>query len=174
MSRKRLNRLRCDRRPASFLALMSKTADARNAIENLLYQYAARIDAGDFSGIGALFARAQLLDPSGTVLATGQDEVRAVYERSTKRYADGTPGTQHLTTNMSLTLAEGGQMASAHSYFSVMQSLPDFPLQCIISGSYDDEFAYDEAEGWYFTQRQMKPKLIGDLSQHLNFDLPNS
>ncbi|MFP6655932.1 MAG: nuclear transport factor 2 family protein [Myxococcota bacterium] len=149
-------------------------ADARNAIENLLYQYAERMDAGDFSGVGELFARARLLDPAGGVLATGQDEVQALYERSTKRYADGTPGTQHLTTNMSLSLAEACRTAAARSYFSVMQALPDFQLQCIISGSYHDEFAYDDSKGWCFTQRQMKPKLIGDLSHHLNFELPNS
>ena len=146
-------------------------ASARNAIENLLYLYAERIDAGDFSGVGALFARAKVLDPSGKVLATGKDEVQAVFDRSTKRYADGTPGTQHVTTNMILTLEDSGRKATTRSRFTVMQALPAFPLQCIITGSYQDEFAYDDSDGWYFTQRQMKPKLIGDLSRHLNFDL---
>lgn len=143
----------------------------RDAIESLLYLYAERIDAGDFAGVGDLFAQAIVLDPAGEVLATGKNEVQAIYDRSTKRYSDGTPGTQHVTTNMILMLADSGREATARSRFTVMQALPDFPLQCIIAGSYEDEFAYDDAGGWYFTQRQMKPKLIGDLSRHLNFDL---
>jgi hypothetical protein len=149
----------------------SASASARNAIENLLYLYAERIDAGDFTGVGALFGRATFLDPTGRVLATGSDEIRAVFERSTKRYPDGTPGTQHVTTNMILTVVDSGRRATTRSRFTVMQALSDFPLQCIIAGSYHDEFAFEDTEGWYFTQRQMKPRLIGDLSRHLTLDL---
>jgi len=150
------------------------SASVRDAVENLLYLYAERIDAGDFSGVAELFARATLLDPGGKVLATGKDEVEATYDRSTKRYPDGTPGTQHVTTNLILTVADSGRRAEARSRFTVMQALPDFPLQCIITGSYEDEFEYDDSDGWFFTQRQMKPRLIGDLSRHLNFDLPDA
>jgi hypothetical protein len=146
-------------------------AGARNAIENLLHQYAERIDAGDFAGVAELFAQARMLDPAGEVLATGSDEVKAVFEGSTKIHADGTPGTQHVTTNMILTLTDAGRKAETRSRFTVMQALPDFPLQCIITGTYEDGFSYSDSDGWYFTQRQMKPKLIGDLSRHLNFDL---
>jgi hypothetical protein len=152
----------------------SASANARNAIENLLYLYAERIDAGDFAGVGELFRRATLLDPNGQAFATGSDEIGAVFERSTKRYPDGTPGTQHVTTNMVLSLVDSGRRATARSRFTVMQALSDFPLQCIIAGSYHDEFAFDDTEGWYFTQRQMRPRLIGDLSRHLNFDLSDA
>lgn len=152
----------------------SEPGNARNAIENLLYLYAERIDAGDFSGVGELFARATLLDPNGELLAAGRDEVEALYERSTKRYPDGTPGTQHVTTNTILTLADSGRSATARSRFTVMQALADFPLQCIIAGNYQDEFALEDAAGWYFTQRLMKPRLIGDLSRHLNFGLSDA
>jgi hypothetical protein len=148
--------------------------DARNAIENLLYLYAERIDAGDFAGVGEIFSRAILLDPNGVRIAAGSDEVQALYERSTKRYPDGTPGTQHVTTNMILTLTDSGRSATARSRFTVMQALADFPLQCIIAGTYQDEFGYEEGVGWYFTQRLMKPRLIGDLSHHLNFDLSDA
>jgi len=155
-------------------ALASEPGNARNAIENLLYLYAERIDAGEFAGVGELFARATLLDPNGERLAAGRDEIQALFERSTKRYPDGTPGTQHVTTNTVLTLADSGREASARSRFTVMQALPDFPLQCIIAGSYQDEFACEDDTGWYFTQRLMKPRLIGDLSRHLNFDLSDA
>jgi len=158
-----------DRRAPRF-----EDGNVRTAIENLLYLYAERIDAGDFSGLGELFARATLLDPNGQRIAAGRDEVQALYERSTKRYPDGTPGTQHVTTNTILTLSDSGRNATARSRFTVMQALADFPLQCIIAGSYQDEFAYEGEAGWYFTRRLMKPRLIGDLSHHLNFDLSDA
>ena len=145
--------------------------DARNAIENLLFSYAERIDAGDFAGVGELFARARVLGPNGDVVGTGKDEIKTIFERSTRVYEDGSPMTQHVTTNVILTFGSDGQTASTRSRFTVMQALPDFPLQCIITGYYEDRFRHDEAEGWFFTERLMKPKLLGDLSRHLKYDL---
>ena len=52
-----------------------------------------------------------------------------------------------------------------------MQAVDGFPLQCVITGYYEDQFAYDEADGWHFTERRMKPTLAGDLSRHLKHDL---
>ncbi len=150
----------------------SDRADARTAIENLLYTYAERIDAGDFAGVGELFSRARILDPAGRVLGTGREEVEAIYVRSTKRYADGTPGTQHLTTNVILEFGEDGRSATARSRFTVMQALEDFPLQCIIAGHYEDRFARGDSGQWHFVERRMKPTLVGDLSRHLNHRLP--
>ena len=152
----------------------SDRADARTAIGNLLFSYAECIDTGDFAGIGALFSRARMLDPVGNVLGTGQVEVEAIYLRSTKRYEDGTPKTQHLTTNPIFEFGEDGRTARVQSRFTVMQALEDFPLQCIITGRYEDRFARDDSGDWYFTERQMKPGLIGDLSRHLNHDLPDA
>jgi hypothetical protein len=149
----------------------SDRAAARDAIENLLFTYAERIDVGDFAGIGELFARARVLGPKGDVMATGKDEIKAVFERSTRVYEDGSPMTQHVTTNVILTFGSDGQTAATRSRFTVMQALSDFPLQCIITGYYQDQFAHDELDGWFFTERWMKPKLLGDLSRHLKFEL---
>ena len=152
----------------------SDPTDVRNAIENLLFVYAERIDAGDFAGVGELFARARILAPNGDVLATGKDEVEAVYDRSTRVYEDGSPMTQHVTTNVILTPFGDGQTVAARSRFTVMQALPDFPLQCIITGYYEDRFACEETDGWYFIERWMKPKLLGDLSRHLKYELSDA
>ncbi len=151
----------------------SKRIDARNAIENLIFSYAERIDAGDFAAIGELFAKGRVLGPAGDVLGSGRDEIRSIYQRSTKVYEDGSPMTQHMTSNVILELASDGRSATARSRFTVMQALPDFPLQCIITGYYEDRFAFEEAQGWHFVERWMKPKLIGDLSRHLNYEIPN-
>jgi hypothetical protein len=79
--------------------------------------------------------------------------------------------TQHVMTNVILSFGSDGQSAAARSRFTVMQALPEFPLQCIITGYYEDRFAYDESDGWAFAERRMKPKLLGDLSRHLKFEL---
>jgi 3-phenylpropionate/cinnamic acid dioxygenase small subunit len=149
----------------------SHRADVRNALENLLFAYAERIDAGDFAGVGELFARACILGPMGEIVATGKDEIEALYVGSTRVYEDGSPMTQHVTTNVILMPGSDDRTAAARSRFSVMQGLPDFPLQCIITGSYEDRFARDEAIGWHFIERCMKPKLLGDLSHHLKYEL---
>lgn len=145
-------------------------ANARTAIENLMFSYAECIDGGDFDGIGKLFARARILAADGALQGEGREGVRAIYERSTKLYEDGTPMTQHVTTNLILKLDDGGRTASVRSRFTVMMALPDFPLQAVITGYYEDQFAWDDEAGWHFTERKMKPKLLGDLSRHLKYE----
>ncbi len=82
--------------------------------------------------------------------------------------------TQHVTTNVILTFGRDEQTAASRSRFTVMQALPDFPLQCIITGHYEDQFCHDDSDGWYFTERQMKPKLVGDLSRHLKYEIADA
>ena len=49
-----------------------------------------------------------------------------------------------------------GERAACHSYFTVFQGLPDFPLQAIISGRYVDTF--ERVDGrWRFAERRMTP-----------------
>ena len=145
-------------------------ANARTAIANLMFTYAECIDGGDFEGIGELFARARILAADGQVQGEGREGVAAIYDASTKLYEDGTPMTQHVTTNLIFEFAEDGRSADVRSRFTVMQQLPDFPLQAVITGYYEDRFGWDEESGWHFVQRQMKPKLLGDLSRHLKYE----
>jgi ketosteroid isomerase-like protein len=146
-------------------------ANARTAIENLMFSYAERIDAGDFKGLAALFAKARMIGPKGDVQGTGSAEIEKIYQRSTQVYEDGTPMTQHVTTNLILEFAKDGRSCFARSRFTVMQAVDGLPLQCVITGYYEDKFAYTEADGWHFTERRMKPKLAGDLSRHLKYEL---
>lgn len=145
-------------------------AMARNAIENLMFLYAERIDAGDFDGVADLFARARILDHEGNLQGEGREGVKAIYDRSTKLWEDGTPMTQHVTTNLILEFADDARSASVRSRFTVLQAVPDFPLQPIITGYYEDKFAWDAESGWHFTERKMRPKLLGDLSHHLKYE----
>lgn len=145
--------------------------DSYRAIQNLLSTYAERIDAGDFAGVGQLFARGEILAPAGDQGVKGAANVQAMYELFTKVYADGTPCTQHQMSNVWIEVDEAAGKAQARSRFTVLQQLEDFPLQVIIAGGYEDSFERD-AQGWHFVRRLMKPRLYGDLSRHLLQEVP--
>lgn len=142
-------------------------------IENLLYRYAEMIDAGDFDGIGSLFARGKIvLDPTQPAHdVVGAAAVTALYQASTRRYPDGTPRTHHVTTNVRIEW-DGGATASASSYFTVLQALPEqgLTLQPIVTGTYLDHFERHD-DGWWFATRQMQLRHIGDVSHHLLIDI---
>jgi 3-phenylpropionate/cinnamic acid dioxygenase small subunit len=147
------------------------TADDRAAIEALLHEYAARIDDGDFEGVGALFAHGSVCGPDGSPLATGAEAVTALYETTTRRYEDGTPRSHHVTTNVVVDV--DGDRASARSYFTVLQATEGVSLQPIVAGRYEDEFGRGE-DGWAFRRRVMHLRLIGDVSEHLLIDIPRA
>lgn len=147
-------------------------ADSAREIENLLYLYAERVDAGDFEGVADLFAHGRVCGqqdgPPETVFE-GRERVLALYERTTRRYAEtGTPRTKHLTTNARIEVDEAADAASCRSTFVVLQATPDLPLQPIIAGHYGDTFQRLDGS-WWFDTRTMFVDQTGDLSQHLLF-----
>ena len=136
-----------------------------------MYSYAERIDAGDFEGVAALLADAEVSGAGGTPVR-GHDAVLAMYEGSTRRYPDdGTPKTKHVTTNLLIEIDSPAGRATCRSYFTVLQAVPgDLVLQPIIAGRYEDEFVR-AAGAWRFSRRHMIPDLIGELGKHLLFEL---
>lgn len=144
---------------------------SRAAIERLILSYAERIDRGDFAGVGELFADGAIAGPDGAEIARGSDAVRRLYERTTRRYEDGTPRTKHVTSNLIVDTDETRGEAHARSYFTVLQALPDFPLQPVVAGRYQDRFER-VANRWRFAERRMFVELVGDLSRHLLIALP--
>lgn len=142
------------------------------AIRNLLGRYGELIDAGDFDGLGDLFAGAVLRDPAGNETARGRDAVVALYTSTTRRHADGTPRTRHLTANAIVEVDTAAGTATARSAYVVFQATDAVPLQPVVSGRYRDRFAVDPATGtWSFTERTITVDLLGDLSDHLTFRL---
>lgn len=142
-------------------------------IRGLLGTYCRLIDAGDFAGIGALFAHATLRDESGVVIATGAAETEALYAGTTLRHADGTPLTQHLIVNTTFDDGTAEDEAVARSSYVVLQATPELRLQPVITGSYVDTFARVDGQ-WRFTDRTFSIGRTGDLSQHLTFDPPGA
>ena len=130
-----------------------------DAIRNLLYRYAECIDAADFDGVAALFAH-------GAVSAPGMKEPA----RGVEAVDDGTLRTQHQVLNPIVEIDAAAGTATARSRYVVLQATPKLPLQPIIAGRYRDEF--ERVGGtWRFTLREIQIDLVGDLSEHLRFDL---
>lgn len=156
--------------PCSTLQAVGRSGSTRRITE-LIYTYAERIDDGDFAGVAELFADGAITFDGDDRGRRGRDEVLALYERTTRRYPDGTPRTKHVTTNVVVRVAPGGSTATARSYFTVLQAVPgELALQPVVAGRYRDRFARGPA-GWHFTQRHISVDLLGRLGHHLLFDL---
>ena len=146
--------------------------DDRAAIANLVYSYAERIDAGDFEGVADLLRHSAVSAEGSDVVYRGYDAILGMYTTATRRYEDGTPRTKHVTTNLAIELDEGDGTATARSYFTVLQAVPGhLALQPVIAGRYRDGFERVDT-GWRFASRHMIVDLVGDLSHHLLYELP--
>lgn len=147
-------------------------ADSARDIENLLYTYAERIDAGDLDGVADLFTHGRILGQDGgppETVFTGRDGVRGLYEMATRLYEDsGTPKTKHVTTNAQIVVDEEAGTATCRSYYLVTQATADLPLQVIVTGRYHDTFHRIDGV-WWFADRTMFIDQTGDLSHHLKF-----
>lgn len=148
-------------------------ADSAREIENLVYTYAERIDAGDLEGVADLFAHGRILpspDAPRKIAFEGRDAVLGMYRAATRLYENGTPRTRHVTTNAIIEVEDEQGTAVARSYYTVLQQTDALPLQPIICGRYHDTFQRIGGR-WWFDTRTMFVDLVGDLSQHLLYDL---
>lgn len=124
---------------------MSSNLAADRHIANLVARYAELVDDGDFAGLGALFADASFTGSSAS--ATGSDAVRAMFENPVITYADGTPRTKHVTTNLIIDVDEEAGTAAARSYFTVLQSVDGHSPEIIAAGRYRDRFRRHDGNG---------------------------
>ncbi len=145
-------------------------ADDHEAIRQLLYRYCELMDAGAFAELAELFAEAVMVDDVGNVVAEGRSGVQALYDRGTRLH-DGSPRTRHLTSNSIIDVDRLAGTASARSVYVVFQATEHLALQPIISGRYRDRFARVD-DTWHFVERSFSVDLVGDLSQHLRYEVP--
>jgi hypothetical protein len=141
-------------------------------IRNLLGAYCERIDAGDFAGVGALFAGGSLADESGNELARGATAVEAFFRRTVLLH-DGSPRTKHLVLDTVFEEpgpegrdAAAGGLAVRSSYV-VLQATGDGSIRPIVAGRYADRFDRTDGGEWRFAERRFTLDLAGDLSGHL-------
>ncbi len=146
------------------------TWESHHAITTLMFRYAECVDAADFDGIATLFAAGEITNEGVDGAISGSDAVRKLYLRTNRVHDDGTLRTRHVNANPMIEIDEGAGTATARSTFVVFQATSELPLQPIVSGRYRDRFARVDAE-WRFAQRHIIVDHIGDVSQHLNFDL---
>jgi hypothetical protein len=141
------------------------------SITKLIYAYAERIDAGDFAGVADVFAHAVLTFEGFDDAISGTPAVQKLYERTTRRYEDGTPRTKHVMTNVAVDVDEDGTAATSRSYFTVLQAVPGaLALQPVIAGRYHNTYALVEGR-WRFTAMHIIIDLTGDLGHHMLGDL---
>ncbi|MEW1658710.1 nuclear transport factor 2 family protein [Streptomyces sp. NPDC093707] len=134
------------------------------AVENLLARYAELVDDGDFAGLGLLLGDATFVG-SGTPVS-GREAIEKMFQDTLIVYADGTPRTQHVTSNIAIEVEEQTGTAVARSYVTVLQALPDLPLQPIAAGRYRDRFERRDGQ-WRFVERHVDIRLVGEVSRHL-------
>lgn len=138
-------------------------------VRNSLALYTHYMDAGDFAAMGRLFGDARVYDVNGKLFANGAEELEHFWLNALHLY-DGTPRTQHVTTNIVIDVAEDGRSAEARSTAVVFQAAPDQPLQPIVTGGYIDRFAYDENDVLRWIERHNSVNLVGHISRHLRRD----
>ena len=136
------------------------------AIENLIASYAALVDDGDFAGVGVLLAEATLTGSAGSV--SGPGAIERMLRDGVIVYDDGTPRTKHVTTNVVVHVDEDAGTATASAYVTIFQALPDFPLQPIFSGRYQDRLTRIDGV-WHWTERRVLNDLYGDISRHVRY-----
>lgn len=147
--------------------------DNSRLIENLIYTYAERIDAGDLEGVAELFREGRIVSPEHGTEFSGYEEVLGLYKASCRIHQpSGTPLTRHLTSNVIIDVDASGKHASARACYTVFQATDTLPLQPIITGRYRDSFLKTDGR-WQFETREMYVDLLGDCSQHLLYSTDN-
>lgn len=147
-------------------------SDAALQIQNLVHRYAELIDLGDFDALGHLLAGAEIGSADSPGSLTGHGAVVDMFTSTTRRYPDGTPRTKHVTTNLIIEIDDSAGTATCRSYFTVLQQVPDLPLQPVIAGRYRDAFVREDGV-WRFSERRFLIDLVGDLSRHLLGGIPD-
>ncbi|MEU8544050.1 nuclear transport factor 2 family protein [Streptomyces sp. NPDC048717] len=120
-------------------------ASIYRAIENLVARYAELVDDGDFTGLGLLLANATF--SGGGAPVHGRNAIEQMFRNTLVIHDDGTPRTHHVTSNIAIEIDERTDTAVARSYVTVLQALPDLPLQTIAAGRYRDRFEHFAGSG---------------------------
>jgi len=147
------------------------TWESHHAITTLMYRYAECVDQANFDGLSELFANGTI----GSTSAESEEgmtgaQVGRFYAATNRVHPNGTLCTRHVSTNVMIDIDEAADLATARSYFVVFQATKKLPFQPIVGGRYDDRFER-VASQWRFARRVVHVDQIGDMSEHLSFDL---
>jgi 3-phenylpropionate/cinnamic acid dioxygenase small subunit len=146
------------------------TWESHHAITTLMFRYAEYVDAADFDAIADLFTDAMITNEGVEGEIVGGEAIKQLYLHTNRVHDDGTLRTRHLTSNVIVDVEEAAGTATARSAFVVFQQTSTLPLQPIVTGRYRDRFARAN-RGWRFAQRHIIVDHVGDVREHLAFDL---
>ncbi|MBS1677550.1 MAG: nuclear transport factor 2 family protein [Actinobacteria bacterium] len=141
------------------------------AIRALTYEYTFRLDRGDFAGVAALLAEADLRMAAAGMNAEpirGATAVESFYAKQVVTYDDD-PRTRHLITNHVVDIAPDGESATGRCYFTVLQATPSQPIQIVVCGRYADSFARTD-KGWTFTEKVIEVDYLTAIGDHFKID----
>jgi SnoaL-like domain len=149
---------------------------ACDQIRNLIHRYSEAVDQGRFEVLDELFADATMRMAMGEgPPGEGIDgrTVSRMFGGGIILYADGTPRTRHLVTNMIIEVDEDAGRATARSYNTTLQQVPGRGIEIIATARYEDSFLLADG-AWRFSERVIRHTsldgvhrdFIGDMSRH--------
>jgi 3-phenylpropionate/cinnamic acid dioxygenase small subunit len=145
---------------------MPLAIETERQIIRLIYSYSEFVDAGRFEDMAELFRNGRR-SASGII---GREDVgvRGVmaYLNSLKVYADGTPRTKHIITNITVDIVEPTRVARSRCHYQLLQATESLPLQCIAAGRYSDQFECVSG-AWRFVERVSYLDFLGDVTHHV-------
>jgi 3-phenylpropionate/cinnamic acid dioxygenase small subunit len=131
-----------------------------DTLTTMMYRYCELFDTGNFDAFASQFehGRWHRAEP-------GTDATRQWITDHVITY-DGSPRTKHITTNIIVEVDEDAGTATAQSYITVLQAVPDLPLQPIFAGRYRDRFERIDGE-WRWRERAVLSDLRGNTAHHV-------
>ncbi len=149
-----------------------RTSESHRAIAKLIYRYAECVDRADFAGLSELFSQGNIRSSSAAEKTEGMTgtQVGRFYAATNRVHEDGTLCTRHISSNLIIDVDEEAGSARVRSDYAVLQATRKLPFQVIVAGRYEDRFSRIDGE-WQFTERVIHVDQIGNMSEHLNFDL---
>jgi len=141
--------------------------DSVKQITDMMFRYAEFFDTGRFDEFAALFEHGKWHKAEA-----GATAARAWIDDNVQLY-DGLTRTKHVTTNVVVDVDEIAGTAEATAYVTIFQALPDFPLQPIFAGRYQDRLTRIDGR-WWWVQRSVVGDLYGDISRHVKYGPPES
>jgi hypothetical protein len=149
-------------------------AKSTEEIRRIILTYPELIDHGDIEGVAKFLDGVKMCNASGIMASEvpeeeiptlGHDDVRSMCA-GVILYDDGLPHTRHIVTNIDVWFSDDGRRANSRSFYVVLQALPNFPLQIVITGRYEDTYEFD-SQAWKLRVRREYADIVGDLSRHL-------
>ena len=137
---------------------MSSAADEKDAIRELMAEYAYALDACRFDDVAGLFAD----DGEWTTTygsARGRSEIAALLDRNVPKPGEG-PQRKHYITNIVIRL-DGGKAGATSDYLVVRESPSG--LLPVMGGRYKDDLVKRDGR-WLFARKELEHHIWGDVA----------